>query len=488
MDQPAGIHETHISWITLIGDRAYKLLKPVRTGFLDHSTREARRAACLRELEANRRFAADVYLGVLDVVDASGQPRDHLIEMRRMPAGQRLSALLETPGAADAVEEVARAIAAIHRDAPRSDRIDRAGEAAWLRDLWTTGWEQLAAGAPGVIADDDITRAARLAQRFLAARTPLLRARISGGWIRDGHGDLLADDIYLTPSGPRVLDCLAFDDDLRIGDVLSDVAFLAMDLERLGRPDLAETLVATWSAALGEEQPRALLHHHVAYRAHVRAKVTAIRHVQGDERAGGQARALHRMCLDHLDAGRVRLVLIGGTPGTGKSTVARELAARTGWSHLGSDALRDDTLGPHAPPAGAPYREGRYAAAARDRVYARLLELAGAVLHDPLAGPELAMGRSVILDASWSAEARRRQARWLADDLAADLIELRCDAPADLCARRIAARRDDPSEATADIAARMRADYDPWPTATGLTTTGPLETTVDRAQEATGPA
>jgi len=477
MDDPARIHETHISWITLIADRAYKLLKPIRTGFLDHRTREARRAACLRELEVNRRFAADVYLGVLDLVDAAGQPRDHIIEMRRMPADRRLTTLVEAPGATDAVEEVARALAAIHRDAPRSAQIDRAGEAEWLRDLWATGWEQLTAAAPGVIAGDDIARAARLARRFLTAREPLFRARIAGGWIRDGHGDLLADDIYVTADGPRVLDCLAFDDDLRIGDVLSDIAFLAMDLERLGRPALAAALVATWSAALAEDHPPALLHHHVAYRAHVRAKVTAIRHVQGDGRAGDRARALHRLCLEHLEAGRVRLVLVGGAPGTGKSTVARELTARTGWSLLASDALRGDVVGP-AVPNGDDYRQGRYADDARDRVYTHMRELAAT---------ELGMGRSVILDASWSAAPQRERARRLAGDLAADLIELRCDAPPDISEARIAARRDDPSEATAEVATQMRHHYDPWPTATALPTTIPLDDTIARALTHTGP-
>jgi aminoglycoside phosphotransferase family enzyme/predicted kinase len=476
VDEPARIHETHISWITLIGERAYKLLKPVETGFLDHRTIEARHEACLREVEQNRRFAPDVYLGVLDVLDGDGRVRDHLIEMRRLPSAQRLSALAQTPDAGAHVQAVAREIAAIHARAPRSPLIDRCGEAAHLRELWQDGWRQLGSAAPGVIDDADIARAARMARRFLDGRGPLLRARIADGWIRDGHGDLLADDVYVTADGPRVLDCLAFDDTLRAGDVLADAAFLAMDLESLGHPDLSRALVTAWSNALGEEHPASLLHHYIAYRAHVRAKVAALRYAQGDEGARARARALHGLCLDHLEAGRVRLVMIGGAPGTGKSTVARALSDRTGWSLLATDALRSSVVGPPGP-HGEAYGQGRYAEVARDRVYKQMRAAAG---------QELAMGRSVILDASWSSASQRRVTRRLARDLSAEIVELRCDAPAEVCAERIASRRDDPSEATAAVAARMRADYDPWPAADEIPTGGPLATSVARAADRAG--
>lgn len=470
MDEPARIHETHISWITLIGDRAYKLLKPIRTGFLDHREREARRLACLREVELNRRFAPEVYLGVLTVAAADGRVRDHLIEMRRMPAERRLSALIDATDAPELVTRVARAIGALHAASPPADR---GGDAAWLRNLWEEGWRQLAEAAPGVIEEAPLARAARLARRFLEGRGPLFARRADAGWIRDGHGDLLADDIYVLDEGPQILDCLAFDDDLRVGDVLGDIAFLAMDLERLGHPDLSALLLSEWSASLDEHHPPALAHHHIAYRAHVRAKVSAIRHVQGDAQAGEQARALHRLCLEHLEAGRVRLVLMGGTPGTGKSTIARALAERTGWSLIATDAVRGTIVGPPGP-LGDAYGQGRYAADARDRVYAHLRELAG---------ERLTGGHSVILDASWSSASQRALALELGRAVAADVVELRCDAPADVCARRIAARHDDPSEATAAIAARMRATFDPWPSAALLSTDRPLEESLTRALE-----
>ncbi len=249
------IVETHVSVIALIGDRAYKLLKPVNLGFLDHRRREDRLAACRRETEVNRRFAPDVYLGVLDVMDADGFARDHLVEMRRMPASRSLAALLDAPGADDLVREVARTVAGFHRASPTSPRISEAGSPESVLGLWEEGLDGLAALAPGVVPADEVVRARELATAYLAGRRPLLERRIAEGWVRDGHGDILCDDVFCLPDGPRVLDCLAFDDRLRHGDVLGDVAFLAMDMRARGRPLLARALIQEWSRSLGERHP-----------------------------------------------------------------------------------------------------------------------------------------------------------------------------------------------------------------------------------------
>ncbi|WP_217913487.1 AAA family ATPase [Miltoncostaea marina] len=465
---PAEIAETHISVVAMVGDRAYKLLKPVALGFLDHRTREARLAACRRETEVNRRFAPDVYLGVLDVIDEHGAPVDHLVAMRRMPASRRLSSLLGDPGAAEAVRAVARHVAALHRAAPRSAAIAAAGRPEAVLGLWEEGLGQLADAAAGVLAPGEVERCGALARRYLDGRGPLLERRIADGWVRDGHGDLLADDVFLLEDGPRVLDCLAFDDRLRHGDVLADVAFLAMDLEARGRADLAALLVSGWRAALGERHPASLEHHYVAYRAHVRAKVAALRAGQGDPAAAARARRLHALALARLERAQVRLVLVGGAPGTGKSTLAAGLAAAGGWTVVRSDVVRKDAEGlPHAPADAVPFGEGRYAPAATERVYGLMLRAAA---------DALALGESVVLDASWSSAARREAARRLARRAGAGLAELRCAVPPGVAAERVRLRRaraEGPSDATPAIAERLAAAADPWPEAAVVDTAGP---------------
>ncbi len=347
---PAEIVETHISVIAMVGDRAYKLLKPVRMAFLDHRRREDRLRACRRETEVNRRFAPDVYLGVLDVTGEDGAPCDHLIAMRRMPGERRLSALLRDPRAPELVDRVARAVAGFHREAPTSDRIAEAGSLATVLGLWEEGLDQMEELDPPVVERASLERVRGLARAYLRGRGRLLARRMADGRVRDGHGDLLADDVFLLDDGPRVLDCLAFDDRLRFGDVLGDIAFLAMDLEAHGRPDLARLLLERWGAELGEDHPASLAHCYVAYRAHVRSKVAALRSGQGDPDAGAQARSLHALALDHLERAQVRLVLVGGAPGTGKTTVARAIGAAAGWSVISSDETRKDLAGmPRAP-------------------------------------------------------------------------------------------------------------------------------------------
>ncbi len=481
-DPTSAIAETHISVVVMTGDRAVKLLKPVVLPFLDHRRREDRLRACQREAELNRRFAPDVYLGVLDVVDERGQLVDHLIAMRRMPAERRLSALLDAPDAADRVCDVAARVALFHREAPTSRQISAAASPAALLGLWTEGFQQTRAAAQGILEADAIDRAEALATEYLLGRGVLFETRIADGWVRDGHGDLLADDVFCLDDGPRFLDCLAFDDRLRHGDVLNDVAFLAMDLEAHGHPELAARLEREWAMRLGETHPASLAHHYVAYRAHVRAKVACLKAAQGDDQAAAGARALHLLALERLERGRVRLALVGGAPGTGKSTVARAVTNRLGWSVVGSDEVRKDLAGlPRRPAFETDYRQGLYAPEITERVYGELLQRAAHLLE---------VGESVVLDASWTQAPHRAAARRLALRVHAGIVEIECSAPAEVAGERIRARRsrgEGPSDATPEIAARMARAADAWPEARRLLTDRPMEATIDEALRLLGP-
>jgi len=474
------VRETHAAVVFLVGDSAYKMKKPVQLGFLDFSTEPARREACHREVALNRRLAPDVYLGVADVTRPDGRPCEHLVVMRRMPEERRLSTLIAAGAPVD--EElrcIARLVAAFHGRSERSPDIAAAGSRDALRARWTASFAQVRPFHATVLDPAVAVEVERLTLRFLAGREPLFDARLRHGCVVDGHGDLLADDIFCLPDGPRILDCLEFDDQLRHLDRLDDVAFLAMDLEHLGVPELAARFLAWYVDFVGDPAPPSLLHHYLAYRAFVRAKVACLRHAQGDPAAAEQARALTAITHRHLATAAVSLVLVGGPPGTGKSTVAGGLADRLGLTVLSSDRVRKELAGiSPATPAPAGYREGIYTPAWTERTYAELRTRAERLL---------AHGESVVLDASWSHRAEREAAASVAHRTASDLVALRCQTPPDVAAARMRRRRD-VSDADETIAAALLTDAQPWPEATVVDTTGRTEFAVQRAVEQVRPA
>lgn len=191
--QGAAIAETHVSVLVSIGDRVYKLKKPVALGFLDFSTREARERACHREVALNRRLAPDVYLGVADVLGPDGVPCDHLVVMRRMPAERRLAALV-CSGAPleDVLSEIARRVAVFHAGATTSEEISSAGQREAVQANWEGNFSQLAPFAGTVLDTGTCERVEELVGRYLAGRGRLFHQRIALGCVRDGHGDLQA--------------------------------------------------------------------------------------------------------------------------------------------------------------------------------------------------------------------------------------------------------------------------------------------------------
>lgn len=452
----ARVVETHISILVFAGDRVYKLRKPVRYDFVDFTERVAREADCRREVQLNRRLAPDVYLGVADIV-MDGVPLDHMVVMRALPEQRKLAALVA--GGTDVerwIDEVATSVAAFHAGARRSPSISAAATPGALGSEWASNFKGV---APFVGPLLDPTAESEIhvhVARWLGRHADLLAERIAQGWVCDGHGDLQAEDIFCLDDGVRILDCIEFSDELRYGDVCADVAFLAMDLERLGRPDAAKRFVAAYERACGEPIPAPLLHHYTAERAYVRAKVACLRHQQGVVGADATARALHTLALRHLRQARQVLLLVGGLPGTGKSTVASAICDQTGWELLRTDEVRAEL----APRLG----QDRYAPEAVTAVYDEVLRRARRHME---------AGSSVVLDASWSRADKRAAAAGAAQEAGVELLELCCSCDEAVAVARIGERRrdgQDSSEATVAVRRAMADRLDPWPSATVLDT------------------
>ncbi|MFF4541889.1 AAA family ATPase [Streptomyces aureus] len=472
--------ETHTAVLFFVGDRAYKLKKHVDLGFLDYSTVTARRAACEREVALNRRFAPDIYLGLGEFRDPGAPTSEPIVVMRRMPEDRRLSHLVRTGTSVDGVlRSVARHLAAWHAEAPRGRDIDAQGTRDALSSRWEASFAQVhALGADGALSDEpaEIETSVR---RYLAGRERLFDTRIEQGRVVDGHGDLLAEDIFCLDDGPRVLDCLEFDDRLRYVDGLDDAAFLAMDLEHLGSPEAAAYFLAQYCEYSADAAPATLWHHYIAYRAFVRAKVSLIQARQGAPDAGTAARRLSSTTLRHLRTSAIRLVLVGGLPGSGKSTLSGALADRLGVTLISSDRIRKELAGiPAEQPAPAGYREGLYTPEWTARTYTALIDRADALLSS---------GESVVLDATWSDAAQREAALRLAERTSSDLVALHCHVPGDVSAARLGTRASGTSDAGADILTAIAAVEPPWPQAVPVDTSGSLESAVTRAMAAVLP-
>jgi aminoglycoside phosphotransferase family enzyme/predicted kinase len=458
----AQVRETHSAVVVFLGDRAYKLKKPVDLGFLDFSSRPKRLEACRREVDLNRRLSPDVYLGVADVMGLDHWPAEHLVVMRRLPENRRLAHLVRL--GVDVTEDVRRLahlIAGFHGRCERGPRIAADGKRDALSARWASNIAQVRRVATNVVDPNQLDEVSRLVARYLDGRKKLFVDRVRRGSIVDGHGDLLAEDIFLMPDGPRILDCIEFSDTLRHLDQLDDAAFLAMDLERLGAPHLATDFIGWYLEFTGDIAPSSLVHHYIAYRAFVRAEVACLRNAQGDPTAAVDASQHLNLAESHLSEGAVRLVLVGGSPGTGKSTLASGLADDLGYTLLSTDRVRRELAGVGENVSMyAAYEEGHYSPEWTDRTYADLLRRAELLL---------AMGESVVLDATWSDPGWRGLARDLAHRTSGDIHELRCELAAALAIERIEARTS-VSDANADIAVAVDSRFAAWPEAQSVDT------------------
>lgn len=464
-DGEVEIRETHISWLFLTAERAFKLKKPLVLDFVDYGTPARRHVMCREEVRLNARLAPEIYLDVRAVVDTGQELRivdendpaavDYLVEMRRYVDRQTLSAgVLDGRLLADVMPAVARVLAEFHAACPVTT--DQRGAIAVQREL-----DENLAGLLALLDTPAVRRRVHRLGAFLRTwadrHDDLLRRRGEAGRVREGHGDLRAEHIILTPA-ISIVDCVEFDAGLRTLDVADDLAFLVMDLCASGAEAFARQLMAEYRRAGGDCGPDALVWFFAVHRALVRAKVELVRAAQPSAaprvRADARARAnrllmVAEQCTWHARGGLALVVC--GAPASGKSYVCAALSAGSGLGILSSDVVRKRLAGL---PAHARAPLETYRPEVNYRTYQELGRLAAlAVSRDGV----------VVVDATFRHGADRAAfAESFAD--AAPVWFVQCLAPARVLAQRAAARDQDPdrlSDASADIVARERDAFEP---------------------------
>jgi aminoglycoside phosphotransferase family enzyme/predicted kinase len=466
---PIQIAETHISWVLLTGDFAYKVKKPLRLNFLDYSTLERRHAFCEEELRLNRRHAPELYLGVSPIggsegaprIDASGPVLEYAVRMRQFDRREELSALL----AADAVNteslaDLGGTVARLHADAAVADD-PHFGDPTTLRRIVFANFDELRKLPECAARAADMRRLEASVARALDAADERVIERKTQGRVRECHGDLHCGNIVRWRGRLIPFDGIEFDPGLRWIDVMNDLAFLTMDLAERDRRDLRLGALQAWCETLGDFEGLRLLPAYECYRALVRAKVAALAARQASDGPGNRCTSVAD-CLRHLEwaAARLRprrpaLLLTCGLSGSGKTWLARRLAPALDALHLRSDVERKRLAG-LSPLADSRSQsgEGIYTLEFNERTYARLRSCAEAAL---------AGGENVVVDAAFLRRHERESFADLAARSDATFTILHSTAPAALLRQRVAersTRRDDASEAGLDVLARQPGHWE----------------------------
>jgi uncharacterized protein len=454
---PIRVVETHISWVFLTGRYAYKVKKPVKLPFLDFSTLRRRRHFCREELRLNRRLAPELYLAVVPIGGSSAAPRvgerpafEYAVKMREFDAAARLDRRLAANAVPrSAVAEFAARLAAFHAGLPRLAAPSPGAELAAALE----NFEELRVTLPARFAQPlDELRA--WTQRDGHALRGVFPARARSGAYRECHGDLHLENLLWHAGAIVAFDCLEFDARLREIDVISEVAFLAMDFIAHGRTDLAYVFVNCYLEASGDYAGLDVLRFYSVYRALVRAKVHALAKAQAHAALAPDRHLETAIALSR--PARPLLLITHGLSGSGKTTVTEALVDALPALRVRSDIERKRLLGLAASArTRSAVGQGAYAPNMSRRTYETLGQAADRALRH---------GFNAIVDAAFLSRAERWTFRQIAAANGARFAILDCTTRVTELRRRIQARAAlgrDASEATTAVLDRQLIEREP---------------------------
>nr|WP_303627166.1 bifunctional aminoglycoside phosphotransferase/ATP-binding protein [Pseudomonas sp. S12(2018)] len=461
--------ETHISWVLLTGEYAYKIKKPMNFGFLDFTELSGRAHFCAEELRLNQRLTDDLYLEVLPITGSveapqlggDGAPIEYALKMRQFPQNQMLSTLQANGELTAAhIDQMARQIAQFHLAAPKVAVEHPLGTPDSVMAPVEQNFEQI---RPFLSDKADLVQLDALqawARSNFDRLHGLFETRKAEGFIRECHGDIHLGNATLIDGKVVIFDCIEFNEPFRLTDVYADTAFLAMDLEDRGLKSLARRFISQYLEITGDYAGLELLNFYKAYRALVRAKVALFSmpaDADGVQRATTlrQYRNYANLAESYSAIPSRLLAITHGVSAVGKSHVAMRMVEALGAIRLRSDVERKRLFGEQAEQAAGQLQQGIYADDASQKTYQHLHQLAGTILR---------AGFPVVIDATYLKQAQRQAAADVASETGVPFLILDCNAPDAVIASWLAQRQadqNDPSDATLEVVAAQQASRDP---------------------------
>jgi len=452
--------ETHISWVILTGEYVYKIKKAVDFGFLDYSTLQQRRFYCQEELRLNRRFAPQLYLDVVAIrgtceqpsLQPDGEPIEYAVRMKQFPQSGLLSTLAAnntlTPQIIDAL---ALLVSDMHAAVAIADEHTKAGLPDDIHHWVMENFDHIRPALSEARQLQQLQQVESWCRREFADKQTVLERRRTDGFVRECHGDLHLGNLTLIDGRITPFDGIEFNSQLRWIDVISEIAFLVMDIRDRGYPHQASHLLNAYLQHTGDYTGLTVLRYYLVYRALVRAKVAVLRlprmnSTLDEQNVWYEYRSYMELAAHYVRPPIPALIITHGVSGSGKSYYASRLAERTGAIQIRSDIERKRLHGyAAAADTGSPVESGIYSAAASVRTYEQLAALAGTVIK---------AGYPVIIDATFLQFVWREHFRQLSFSLAVPFVLLAFEADRDTLCSRLHNRQsagDDPSEAGIDV-------------------------------------
>lgn len=468
---PVELIETHISFVLLHGSRAYKFKKALKNPFLDASTLVLRERLCQEELRLNRRLAPELYRDVVSITGTPDRPvfggagpiLDYAVQMVAFSQSGLWDRLAQAHALGTGpVDELSALLVRFHDAAAPADASGYLGSPALVRAQMRENLDDLDRLATAQSSLAQVRHLRRWEADLFPRLESLMAERLATGRVRECHGDLHLGNVAQIDGRATIFDAIEFNDEFRWIDVISEVAFLVMDLHAHELPDLANRLANAWLQASGDYAGLPVLPYYLVHRALVRAKVALMRAAQSDPRAG-IATAASAQAVRYLELadrfsrpGRPSLMATHGFSGTGKTTLTQSLVEQAGALRIRADVERKRIAGlDETARSASALHGGLYSAAMGSATYDRLFALARVALQ---------AGWPVILDATFLSRARRDGARALARDCAVPFAILHFDADVAQLRLRLAERArlaTDASEADERVLEAQRREADP---------------------------